>query len=803
MSDPVLPSGFRLVRLLGQSPLCEVFLVLDPGGEPRALKLLRPSVAGDPRILERWRREAQLLQEIDHPNLIKSFGELQADGRPGLLLEYIEGASLRDRLKDGPLEWEQAARIGVQVARALERLHRHGAVHRDVKPHNVLLDARRGAVLADLGLVRRQEDPELTRHGSALGSPAYMSPEQARDPSEVGPAADVYSLGATLHHALSGAPPFLGAGVGEVLHRVLHLEPEALPPAVPEPLCRVLAVAMAKDPERRYSRAADLRTDLARVLTGVSPRLVTAVRRRRWRRAAAALAAVALLGAAGWLLGSGLAGVPGEDGELGPAESVAVEPDREEGRGAPAGAPLGPPAVERAVELRYRDWAWSFDGAWRRFLARGQLRLALDELDGLASQVLPDGVGAAFREYHQQYLSMAEREILRRAEMMAVEAEDLLDESLDAAAAALAEDPFYDLVAWEESVRVSWAERRLRVEDLPLRPGGTSPNGKLRNARDRLRDEQARALSERAAAAIPVRRARVHEALQAGGLEEAIADWRMVEPALLAWSREARCEQARLDALAELDASAVYEEPLGRLRSRLAAVRSEQDWLLAQLSWCRGRLDEALELMRPLMAERWPPDRDPAFWVAEWERERQLVARAATARTPEPGATDGGAAAPDPLALLASRWADELPEARVEVRDGGLELSWTEQEWGPPWQCSLPWDRLRFRLAAWRLAWQHPADAPPPRLVRWFGEIELVRSARPALPLLRVGAAESTGMGILPGVEQTLEMRDDVVYFDGIEVGRAQSPGRNRLVLEHSAQPGFRLRTVWLRVVPR
>lgn len=296
-----LPPGLTLVRQLGSSPLSEVFLVADDAGRLRALKVLRASAARDARIRQRWDREAQLLEEIRHPHLVRSHGALVIQGRPALLLEYVQGRSLRDRLKSGPLGWEEAARIGVQVGRALEVLHRHGALHRDVKPHNILLDAHRGAVLADLGLVRRREDPTLTAPGAALGSPAYMSPEQARDPHAVGPEADVYSLGATLHHALSGAPPFLGQGVGEVIHRVLHEEPEPLPATVPEALRGVVATALAKDPLARYARARDLARDLGRVLLGQEPRRVSR-RVLRGRLVAFALSAGVLLAVGGvWL----------------------------------------------------------------------------------------------------------------------------------------------------------------------------------------------------------------------------------------------------------------------------------------------------------------------------------------------------------------------------------------------------------------------------------------------------------------------------------------------------------------------
>ncbi|MBT7013090.1 MAG: protein kinase, partial [Planctomycetes bacterium] len=275
-----LPKGVVFVRTLGRTPFSEVLLV-EKDGVPCALKLLHGVAAFDERILERWRREARLLGAIEHDNLVRSYGTLDVDGHPGLLLEFIDGPTLRQLLTDAPLGWEQAVRYGVQVARALERLHRSGAIHRDVKPHNILIHPTRGAVLADLGLVRTDDDATLTRQGVALGSPAYMSPEQARDPSEVGPEADVYSLAATLYHALSGRPPFLGRGVGEVIHRVLHEEPEPLSEDVPLPIRRVLACALAKDPESRYARARDFALDLGRVLLGDKPILLHRRRRRR------------------------------------------------------------------------------------------------------------------------------------------------------------------------------------------------------------------------------------------------------------------------------------------------------------------------------------------------------------------------------------------------------------------------------------------------------------------------------------------------------------------------------------------
>ncbi len=802
-ADFELPPGYTLVRRLGQSPLSEVFLVADDAGRRLALKLLRPSLVQDPRVLERWQREARLLAEIRHPNLIRSFGTLEVGGRPGLLLEYIPGESLREHLREGPIAWEEAARIGVQVARALEGLHRHGAVHRDVKPHNILLHPERGAVLADLGLVRRREDPTLTRQGVALGSPAYMSPEQARDPRDVGPEADLYSLGATLHHALGGKPPFLGAGVGEVIHRVLHQEPEALPESVPTPLQRVIATALAKERERRYSRVRDLRTDLVRVLTGYPPRLLTAyrlTRRRRMLLSGGGVGLLLLLGGTWW---SGTHAPPPGDDPSGPPAVAAGLPPRVE----PPGASLGTPSrAAPDAEERFRDWVRIDELAYRRYLARGELRRALDEVDTIRDLPFPPGADREFRDLHRAFVKRAEDRILGRAEEVAGEAEEILAERRAAARRGLSVDLRFDLDSWEQGVRRSWASRGLPVDDLPLRPGGADPVRLLRSAVGELRERQTRMIVERAALALPPKRQRVHRALRDQELAHALEIWSKVDPELLVWSQAGRAEDARMALLATLDAEELYRMEPERLRPRLAAGRSEQEWLLAQVEWCRGEVEEALAHMRPLLAERWPPDRDPAFWVREWERELQLRRVAATGNAPPPAIP---AAAPeprppaDPARSLAEDWAQRLPEARVSVRSGGVEVEWKAPFWGRPWTRSLPWDRLRWELADWRLEWELPPDATPPRLVRWLGGIELVRSSPRALPLLRVEGERIDGKGILPGIRQVLESRDGMLYLDGLELVPFAPSFGNRLELSAEAEPEFHLRRVWLRVVPR
>ena len=464
MNPPQLPPGFRLERLLGRSPLSEVFLVRSPDGKERALKVLRASACRDPRLLTRFEREAQLLEDLHHPNLVQGHGSIQVEGRPGLLLEYIDGPTLREAAQQGPLGWEQVARYGVQLARALDRLHRHGALHRDVKPHNVLIDAERGAVLADLGLVRRNEDPELTRHGAALGSPAYMSPEQARDPSGVGPEADVYSLGATLHHALSGAPPFLGKGVGEVIHRVLHMDPEPLPAAVPEPLERVLATALAKDPERRYARARDLAADLGRVLLGHAPRLYTAHRRRQRRQWAVGLVTAPLLLWGVVELGSFWLQSPEETPTSSDATEATAPATSDRGRGQDASEGLGGIQAQRAL---YEGWAEESLRRTRRAYEEGAYRIAWQSLDLFEQRPLPRQADAGlFEQLRRSELVRQRARLEQRAAEVFVDVAEVLQAQSDRAREQIRAGDF-GVELWRRETQAELDRRVPRAQQLP------------------------------------------------------------------------------------------------------------------------------------------------------------------------------------------------------------------------------------------------------------------------------------------------------------------------------------------------
>jgi serine/threonine-protein kinase len=272
----VFTNRYEIHRELAQGGMAEVYLAHDRLlDRPVALKALFPEFAREPSFVERFRREAQAAANLNHPNVVAIYDWGQETGTYFLVMEYVEGRSLRDVVRsDGPLDPNLAADIAAETAGALAAAHRAGLVHRDVKPGNVLLTRSGSVKVTDFGIIARPGAADgLTQTGSVMGTATYFSPEQAQG-FPVDGRSDIYSLGVVLYEMVTGVAPFAGDSPVTVAYK--HVREEPVPPSrrnpsVPPALEQIILTAMAKDPDLRYQSADDLRADLLRFRRGRAP----------------------------------------------------------------------------------------------------------------------------------------------------------------------------------------------------------------------------------------------------------------------------------------------------------------------------------------------------------------------------------------------------------------------------------------------------------------------------------------------------------------------------------------------------
>lgn len=322
-SDPVpappsaeLPNipRYEILERLGEGGTAVVFRAHDRElRRPVALKIQRPGIARSEIARERFRREAQAVAGLTHPNVVMVHDASEADGRPYLVMELVDGRPFSELLlesKDDP-----AALVGIleQAARGVGAAHEKGIVHRDLKPSNILVTKDGVPKVADFGLAHLLDSTsELTRTGSSLGTPLYMSPEQVQGtPGAISPRTDVYALGAILYEILTGEPPHLGETIMEIYGRIVHDDPVAprqRKPKIPDDLQSIALKALEKDPRRRYPTAKEFADDLGRARAGepidarppvFAVRAYRRLRKNRLVRALALGAAAALLAAVG------------------------------------------------------------------------------------------------------------------------------------------------------------------------------------------------------------------------------------------------------------------------------------------------------------------------------------------------------------------------------------------------------------------------------------------------------------------------------------------------------------------------
>ncbi len=268
--------GYQMLDLLGQGGMGVVYRAVQIGlNRQVALKTIRGDARFQKDQFERFRIEAEAVARLRHPNVVQIFEIGEAGGLPYFSLELLTGGTLAARLRQAPMTPTEAARVLASLARGVQAAHQAGIVHRDLKPSNVLFDADGTPKVADFGLAKRLEaDDGQTHTGQVMGTPSYMAPEQARGENRgVGPAADIYALGAILYEAITGRPPFRGASASETVLLVITADPVSptrLQPRLPRDLETICLKCLAKDPARRYGSAEALADDLARFLDGRS-----------------------------------------------------------------------------------------------------------------------------------------------------------------------------------------------------------------------------------------------------------------------------------------------------------------------------------------------------------------------------------------------------------------------------------------------------------------------------------------------------------------------------------------------------
>lgn len=270
--------GYRLLSRLGSGAMATVYKgVQEKLNRPVAIKVLAPKLSQNAEYVKLFYKEGQAAAKLNHPNIVQAIDVGEAGGFHYFVMEFVEGHTLYDELAAGKIFTEaEALKIILQVAKALKHAHDQGLIHRDVKPKNIIITPDGTVKLADMGLARAASDLDAAQAeaGRAFGTPYYISPEQIRGEMDIDFRADIYSLGATLYHLVTGRVPFEAPTPVAVMHK--HLKEPLVPPdhlntSLSAGIGEVVEIMMSKDRSRRYASTADLLMDLQAIANGEAP----------------------------------------------------------------------------------------------------------------------------------------------------------------------------------------------------------------------------------------------------------------------------------------------------------------------------------------------------------------------------------------------------------------------------------------------------------------------------------------------------------------------------------------------------
>src|SRR6188474_785840 len=268
----VFDGRYRIIRKLGAGGMADVYLAEDQElGRRVAIKILNDRHAADDSFIERFRREAKNAAGLSHPNIVSIYDRGEAEGTYYIAMEYLDGRSLKELIVGrGPAPIKTAIDYARQILAAIGFAHKHGIVHRDIKPHNVLVSPEGRLKVTDFGIARSGAS-QMTEVGSIIGTAQYLSPEQARG-APVDQTSDLYSVGVVLYEMLTGQVPFTGDTPLEIAMKHISAIPEppsSIRPDIPEDLDLIVLRALGKTPEERYPSAEEMDKDLARVAQGL------------------------------------------------------------------------------------------------------------------------------------------------------------------------------------------------------------------------------------------------------------------------------------------------------------------------------------------------------------------------------------------------------------------------------------------------------------------------------------------------------------------------------------------------------